>query len=167
MRRDYIFWGAVLILLGGLMFLNTAGVRLPGGLDAMQLFWPSVLVLIGVWVMFGYFLRGAVEEQQVSIDLQGANEATLKLSHGAGRLVLGAGASPGQLLNGTFCYVWHVRHGFGRFDDVVQCAGFYDIHCVAFASIACHEYDRNYVFVLVFMKKFTAVPVWQAPVCDD
>ena len=102
MRRDYIFWGAVLILLGGLMFLNTAGVRLPGGLDAMQLFWPSVLVLLGVWIIFGYFLRGAVEEQQVSIDLQGANEATLKLSHGAGRLVLGAGASPGQLLNGTF-----------------------------------------------------------------
>ena len=29
MRRDYIFWGAVLILLGGLMFLNSAGIHLP------------------------------------------------------------------------------------------------------------------------------------------
>ena len=102
MRRDYIFWGAVLVLLGGLMFLNAAGIRLPGGISAMQLFWPSVLVLLGVWILSAYFLRGVVEKEQVSIDLQGANEAYLKLSHGAGRLVLGAGASPGQLLSGTF-----------------------------------------------------------------
>jgi hypothetical protein len=102
MRRDYIFWGAVLILLGGLMFLNSAGIRLPRGIDAMQLFWPSVLILLGGWIMFGYLLRGNAEEEQVAIDLQGANQASLKLSHGAGRLVLGSGAASGQLLNGTF-----------------------------------------------------------------
>lgn len=102
MRRSYIFWGAVLILLGGLMFLNSAGIRLPGGINAMQLFWPSVLILLGGWVMFGYFLRGNAEEEQVAIDLQGADQASLKLSHGAGRLILGSGAASGQLLNGTF-----------------------------------------------------------------
>ena len=102
MRRDYIFWGAVLILLGGLMFLNTADIRLPGGINPMQLFWPSVLILLGGWVIFGYFLRGNVEEEQLSIDLQGANQASLKLSHGAGRIVLGPGAAPNELLNGTF-----------------------------------------------------------------
>ena len=102
MRRDYIFWGAVLILLGGLMFLNTADIRLPGGINPMNLFWPSVLILLGGWIMVGYFLRGNVEDEQVSIDLQGASQASLKLSHGAGHLVLGAGASPGQLLTGTF-----------------------------------------------------------------
>jgi len=102
MRRDYIFWGTVLILLGGLMFLNSADIRLPGGINPMQLFWPSVLILLGGWIMFGYFLRGKAETEQVSIDLQGASQASLKLSHGAGRLVLRAGASPGQLLDGTF-----------------------------------------------------------------
>lgn len=102
MRRGYIFWGAVLILLGGLMFMNSAGIRLPGGINAIQLFWPSILILLGVWIMSGYFLRGNVEEEQVSIDLQGANQASLKLSHGAGRLVLGSGAAVGQLLSGTF-----------------------------------------------------------------
>jgi hypothetical protein len=101
-RRDYLFWGTVLILLGGLMFLNTADIRLPGGVNPMQLFWPSVLILLGGWIMFGYFLRGNVEEEQVSIDLQGASQALLKLSHGAGRIVVGAGALPGQLLTGTF-----------------------------------------------------------------
>jgi hypothetical protein len=102
MRRDYIFWGAVLILLGGLMFANAAGIHLPGGINAMQLFWPSVLVLLGMWILSGYFLRGSVEDEQVSIDLQGANEASLKLSHGAGRIILSAGASSNQLLSGTF-----------------------------------------------------------------
>lgn len=102
MRRDYIFWGAILILLGGLMFMNAADIRLPRGINPMQLFWPSVLILLGGWIMFGYFLRGDVEEEQVSIDLQGASQASLKLSHGAGRITVGAGASPGQLLSGTF-----------------------------------------------------------------
>ena len=102
MRRDYIFWGGVLILLGGLMFLNTADIRLPGGINPMQLFWPSVLILLGGWILFGYFLRGDVEEEQVSIDLQGASQASLKLSHGAGRIVVGSGAAPGKLLSGSF-----------------------------------------------------------------
>jgi hypothetical protein len=102
MRRDSIFWGAILILLGGLMFLNAADIRLPGGISPMQLFWPSVLILLGAWVLFGYFLRGNVEKEQLSIDLQDASQASVKLSHGAGRLVLGAGAPTGQLLSGSF-----------------------------------------------------------------
>ena len=102
MRRDYIFWGMVLILLGGLMFLNNADIRLPGGINPMQLFWPSALILLGGWIMVGYFLRGSAESEQVSIDLQGANQASLKLSHGAGRIVVGGGAAPGQLLDGSF-----------------------------------------------------------------
>lgn len=102
MRRDYIFWGAVLILLGGLMFLNAANVRLPGGINPIQLFWPSLLILLGGAVIFGYFFRSNLEQEQVSIDLQGASQASLKLNHGAGRLMLGAGASPGKLLTGRF-----------------------------------------------------------------
>lgn len=115
MRRDYIFWGAVLILLGGLMFLNSADIRLPRGINPMQLFWPSVLILLGGWVIFGYFFRGNVEEEQVSIDLQGASQAALKLRHGAGRIIVGAGASPGQLLSGTFA--GGIKHNAHRSGD--------------------------------------------------
>lgn len=102
MRRDYIFWGVILILLGGLMFINAADIRLPGGINPMQLFWPTVLILLGLWVIFGYFLRGKVETEQLSIDLQGASQASLKLNHGAGRVILGAGAPAGKLLSGSF-----------------------------------------------------------------
>jgi len=102
MRRDYIFWGFVLILLGGLMFMNAADIRLPGGINPMQLFWPTALILLGIFIMAGVFLRGSVDEEQVSIDLQGASQGSLNLSHGAGRISLGSGASPGQFLNGSF-----------------------------------------------------------------
>jgi len=122
MRRDYIFWGAVLILLGGLMFLNSAGIRLPRGITPMQLFWPSVLILLGGWIIFGYFLRGNVESEQVAIDLQGADQASLKLSHGAGRILVGAGTAPGQLLSGSFAGgVKHTAHRSGdRLDAHLQ-----------------------------------------------
>lgn len=102
MRRDYIFWGVILILLGGLMFLNTADIRLPGGINPMQLFWPTALILLGLWIIFGYLLRGKAETEQLVIDLQGASQAALKLNHGAGHLTLHAGASAEQLLTGSF-----------------------------------------------------------------
>lgn len=115
MRRDYIFWGAVLILLGGLMFMNSAGIRLPRGINPMQLFWPSVLILLGGWFIFSFFVRGNVEEEQISIDLQGANQASLKLSHGAGRIFVGGGTTPGQLLSGSFA--GGVKHSAHRVGD--------------------------------------------------
>jgi hypothetical protein len=64
--------------------------------------------------MFGYFFRGNVEGEQLSIDLQGASQAFLKLSHGAGRIVVGAGTEPGQLLNGSFAGgIKHSAHKAG------------------------------------------------------
>ena len=103
MRRDFIFWGTVLILLGGLLFINAAGIPLPGGMHAMQLFWPAVLVLLGVWILLGYFLRGAgFEGETRTIELQGARSASLRLNYGAGRMKLGGGATGNNFLTGTF-----------------------------------------------------------------
>jgi len=85
MRRDYLFWGSVLILLGGLLFLNAAGIPLPGGVHAMQLFWPAVLILLGGWIILNSFWRGGVEAGPLAIDLQGAQRASLRLNYGGGR----------------------------------------------------------------------------------
>jgi hypothetical protein len=64
-------------------------------------------------------MRGNVEEEQVSIDLQGASQASLKLSHGAGRIIVGSGALPGQLLSGTFSGgIRHSAHKSGDRLDV-------------------------------------------------
>jgi len=101
MRRDYLFWGFVLILLGSLLFLNSTNIRLPGGISAMQLFWPLLLVLTGFWIILGVVLGGGYGPQKdVSVDLQHASEASLRIGHGAGHLRIGAGTIPGKFLTG-------------------------------------------------------------------
>lgn len=117
MRRDYLFWGLVLVLLGGLLFVNAAGIPLPGGMHAMELFWPSILVLAGAWILLGAFWRGTLGEADGEprvIALQGARQAALRLEYGAGRLRLGSGATGDQFLAGNFA---------GSVEEKVRLAG--------------------------------------------
>jgi hypothetical protein len=102
MRRNQLFWGVVLVLVGGLMLANEMKITLPNGTPLMELFWPVVLILGGIWVVIGVFLRGNVEVQNASIDLQGANTASLKISHGAGELKIHSGANPNEMVRGAF-----------------------------------------------------------------
>jgi len=102
MRRNQLFWGVVLLLVGGLMLANEMGIKLPNGMSLMELFWPLLLIFGGIWVLVGVFFRGKVEVQNTSIDLQGANSASLKISHGAGELNIHSGANPNELAHGSF-----------------------------------------------------------------
>ncbi len=101
MRRNQLMWGVVLLLVGVLMLANSMGVRLPNGKSFMDLFWPLLLILMGGWVLFGIFFRGSVETENVSIDLQGAREASLKLNHGAGEFRVHSGAGMNEVLHAT------------------------------------------------------------------
>jgi hypothetical protein len=102
MRRSQLFWGFILLLVGGLMLLNAMGVRLPGGMSPLDLFWPVLLILGGILVLLGVVMRGKVDVEQASIDLQGAREANVKISHGAGELRIHGGAVAGVLAHGSF-----------------------------------------------------------------
>lgn len=102
MRRNQLFWGVILLLVGGLMLLNSMGITLPGGMRPMDLFWPAALILAGVWILFGVFLRGRIDVENANIDLQGAREARLKITHGAGELKIHSGAGAGELARGSF-----------------------------------------------------------------
>ncbi len=102
MRRNQLLWGVILLLVGGLMLLNAMGVRLPGGISPMDLFWPAILILAGVWVLFGVMMRGQVEVENATVNLQGAREANLKINHGAGELKIHSGAGMGELARGSF-----------------------------------------------------------------
>lgn len=102
MRRNQLFWGAVLLLVGGLMLLDAMGIDLPNGKSLMSLFWPILLIGFGGWVLLGVFLRGNIETETASIDMQGARDAAVRVNHGAGELRLHSGASGNELLHGSF-----------------------------------------------------------------
>jgi hypothetical protein len=102
MRRNQLFWGVVLLLVGGFMLANEMGIRLPNGMSLMEIFWPIILILGGAWVLVGVFLYGNVEAQNASVDLQGASSADLKISHGAGELKIRSGAAANEVAHGSF-----------------------------------------------------------------
>ena len=102
MRRSSLMWGAALLLLGGLMLADSAGIRLPGGARPLNFFWPLVLILLGAWMILGVMMRRSVTAEQASVDLQGASEASVQIDHGAGELLIAGGAGMGQLASGTF-----------------------------------------------------------------
>lgn len=98
--RSSLFWGLALILLAGLLLFRELGLFTG---DVFGLFWPVLLILFGIWLMAGFFLRGkpGKMEQAFSVLLEGASSARIKLDHGAGRLDIRSGAEAGALLNGT------------------------------------------------------------------
>jgi hypothetical protein len=84
--------GIVLIVLGAVLLLGI-----------VRVFWPVLLIAVGVLVVVGATWRGggAIREQ-AAIPLEGAREASVRIRHGAGRLLVGAGASAANLLSGSF-----------------------------------------------------------------
>lgn len=101
MKRSSIFWGVVVILVGGVLLLQTLGVL---GSNAWGIFWAMLLIAVGLWFLLGFKRFGAkeLETQQFSIPLDGAREVELELNHGAGRLGVHALGGSAMLLEGSF-----------------------------------------------------------------
>lgn len=99
-RRGSLFWGGILIVLAALLLLKQTGVIVG---DIFGYFWPLLIIAFGIWLIAGFFARNQpVEGEKVSIPLEGATSAFIKLDHGAGRLTLHSGAGPSEIINGTF-----------------------------------------------------------------
>ncbi len=99
--RGSLFWDIVLIILAALLLASQQG-WIKG--DIFGYFWPAIIILFGVWLLTGALGRGrsGTGGQSLSIPLEGARSARIKLDHGAGRLNVRAGATSGELLNGVF-----------------------------------------------------------------
>jgi hypothetical protein len=99
-RRGSLFWGVILIILAALLLLKQAGVIVG---DIFSFFWPLLIIAFGLWLIIGFFARNRpVEGEKVSIPLEDAASALIKVDHGAGRLSLHSGAGPNEIVNGTF-----------------------------------------------------------------
>ena len=96
MRRDNIFWGGALILLGTLFLLQTQNI-IP---NVFRYFWPLLLILFGLWMVVSVYWRSGSKEETFSIPLQNAKTVKYKFSHGAGQIEIKGGAPVGQAMTG-------------------------------------------------------------------
>lgn len=103
MRRSNLFWGSFILIMGVLFLLNTLGI-IPRSVNIWNIVWPLGLILVGLWFLFsGVIFRGRLKDvEEVSIPLEGAGEAVLKIRHGAGQLFLGSSPDTMNLLTGSF-----------------------------------------------------------------
>jgi len=117
MRRNNMFWGVVLVFAGALALLGTMGL-LP--VNFWQLFWPGLLVILGIWVLLGpkLFHGETLKTEDVSIPVDNATEAEIHFNHGAGRFLVDAQTNPGLLLSGSFG--GGVRQDLRRYDNRIK-----------------------------------------------
>jgi hypothetical protein len=99
MRRDSLFWGSALILLGVLLYLQTQGIIH----NLFQYFWPIAMMLVGIWLILGVYWKPApMSGETFSIPMESAAQTVnYSFSHGVGQLDIAGGAPLGQALTGT------------------------------------------------------------------
>jgi hypothetical protein len=98
MKRDNLFWGTLLIIVGVLFFLQTQGII---G-NVFRYFWPLALILVGGWIILNVYWRPDPSTvERFSVPLGAAKSARFKFSHGAGQIEITGGAPAGQALVGT------------------------------------------------------------------
>lgn len=98
MKRDNVFWGVALLLLGILFLLQAQGVIT----NVFTYFWPLALILLGGWIILSVYWRPARSaEETFAISLGTAKNAKFEFSHGAGQIEISGGAPSGQALVGS------------------------------------------------------------------
>jgi len=97
--RNRLFWGIVLIILG-LLFLFGYQMNYP----VWDLMWPFMIIVLGAWILLIPFLFRGIEsvDEELSIPLEGIQQAAIKIEHGAGTIQLQSAALPHSLLKGSF-----------------------------------------------------------------
>jgi hypothetical protein len=100
MRRNNIFWGLLILIIGVLLLLSNLGILTA---NIWSLLWPLGLILLGAWFLLApRMARGNREVANLSLPLEDCREAEVTINHGAGRLEIGPGAEPDVLLSGRF-----------------------------------------------------------------
>lgn len=100
MSKGNIFWGFLLVIAGALLMAGNFGLIT----FEIRLLWPLLVIALGVYILMSrsWEPSGTAEEQSVTVQLEGATEANVRLEYGAGTVRIGGTASADQLLSGTF-----------------------------------------------------------------
>lgn len=100
MRKGGLLWGFLLLIAGVLFLLDNLGF-LP--ISALSLFFPTALMLIGLWFLLGPLVfRKVMESRTLSIPMNGTSEARIMIRHGAGAVNVSSMRGSVNLLEGTF-----------------------------------------------------------------
>ncbi len=102
MRKSRIFWAVILVAAGFLLLANNLGLF---NINLWRLFWPTMLVILGIWFLVGSTPgTGDYVMEEASVDLGDAESASITVKYGAGRMKLDASAEESKLVSGTFAY---------------------------------------------------------------
>ena len=101
MKREGLFWGGLLVVLGILLLLENLGL-LPSRVSAWGLFWAVVLIWVGVRGVLAGFGSRSNKTEIVAIPIGQLSSSVIHIEHGAGRLKIDGSANPGNLLDGQF-----------------------------------------------------------------
>ncbi len=99
MRRSSLFWGLCLLIVGILFLLENFGIL---KVNVWNLIWPVFLIVLGIWIIAGRYIKRELHDEFVSIPLDGASKTALHIKHGAGRLNISSGTDAGIGIKGTF-----------------------------------------------------------------
>lgn len=101
-RKNSLFWGIILVFFGCLLLLNSLGLI---AANVWGLLGPLFLILLGAWVILNVYYRprgGELPVENVTLPLEGAQQANVRIHHGAGRLTIHGTPTPDTLAQGSF-----------------------------------------------------------------
>ena len=100
MRTNRMFWAILMVGLGFLFLANNLGLM---SVNVWGLIWPAFLIMLGISFLMGK-TWGSEEMvlEEGSINLEGAERATVTVKHGAGKLTVNSSAESGTLASGKF-----------------------------------------------------------------
>ena len=102
MRTNRVVWAILLVALGFLFLADNLGFI---NVNVWGIIWPIFLILMGISFLMGTSrVSSDVVLEEGSIPLEGAEGATVRVKHGAGRLMVNSSAAPGTLASGTFAH---------------------------------------------------------------
>ena len=106
-------WPVAWIVVGSVLLASTTGTIGTQPAELITTYWPWALVILGIWFLIGAFVpSGRRPTEALSVPLDGATDAAVKIRYGAGELVVGP-AAPGQLVDGT-CQGGVITRAAGR-----------------------------------------------------
>ncbi len=99
MHTGKLFWGIILVVVGLLLLLSNLGII---AIEIWSAVWAVLLIVMGLGILWSVVSGPGSEGEETLIPLEGASRARIRVTHGAGRLRIGAGAEPEALVKGTF-----------------------------------------------------------------